>query len=299
SSSAALNSSTGSGSRVSSSAMTSSFTQFVSSASRASRAVSTASRAVQHPAVFGSTRMPRRSSMANTESRDSESKRRIATVVSSVPEVRRAVSRMLSELAPPVPMTSRASRSAPSIVQVISASLHGGDDVAGVTVGQGEFGPVAPADDFAVDGDGDAQTAAVGRGAVLAQLTSCDLGDEVERRGGPAELMGLSVEDDGGCMCGFGHGVLLIMVVVESGGRQNRKVGGSLEALRRDGVERARGQPVGAAADREFGTHTSAERGQQDAVPEIAGADDAAVIDPTNQGQIIGRAGAGPGGDLG
>src|SRR5699024_1797150 len=224
---------------------------------------------------------------------------RIATVVSSVPEVRRAVSRMLSELAPPVPMTSRESRSAPSIVQVISASLHGGDDVDGVTVGQGEFGPVAPADDFAVDGDGDAQTAAVGRGAVLAQLTSGDLGDEVERRGGPAELMGLSVEDDGGCMCGFGHGVLLIMVVVESGGRQNRKVGGSLEALRRDGVERARGQPVGAAADREFGTHTSAERGQQDAVPEIAGADDAAVIDPTDQGQIIGRAGAGPGGDLG
>src|SRR5699024_3058832 len=100
-------------------------------------------------------------------------------------------------------------------------------------------------------------------------------------------------------MCGFGHGVLLIMVVVESGGRQNRKVGGSLEALRRDGVEHARGQPVGAAADREFGTHTSAERGQQDAVPEIAGADDAAVIDPTYQGQIIGRAGAGPGGDLG
>src|SRR5699024_6844203 len=35
------------------------------------------------------------------------------------------------------------------------------------------------------------------------------------------------------------------------------------------------------------------------AVPEIAGADDAAVIDPTDQGQVIGRAGAGPGGDLG
>src|SRR5699024_4841303 len=163
--------------------------------------------------------MPRRSSMANTESRDSESKRRIATVVSSVPEVRRAVSRMLSELAPPVPMTSRESRSAPSIVQVISASLHSGDDVDGVTVGQGEFGPVAAADDFTVDGDGDAQTAPVGRGPVLAQLTSGDLGDEVERRGGLAQLMGLAVEDDGGCVCGFGHGVLLIVVVVESVGR--------------------------------------------------------------------------------
>src|SRR5699024_11823681 len=99
-------------------------------------------------------------------------------------------------------------------------------------------------------GDGDAQTAAVGRGAVLAQLTSCDLGDEVERRGGPAELMGLSVEDDGGCMCGFGHGVLLIMVVVESGGRQNRRGDESRDALRREGVERARGEAGGAAADR-------------------------------------------------
>src|SRR5699024_11458081 len=114
--------------------------------------------------------------------------------------------------------------------------------------------------------------------------------------GGAAELMGVSVEGDGGCMCGFGLGVLLILVVVEPGGRQNRTVGGRLEALRRDGVERARAQPVGAAADREFGTHTSAERGQQDAVPEIAGADEAAVIDPTNAGQISGRAGAGPAG---
>ena len=55
--SAASSSSIGSGSRVRSSATTSSLTQSVPSASRASRAVSTASPAVKQPAVFGSTRM--------------------------------------------------------------------------------------------------------------------------------------------------------------------------------------------------------------------------------------------------
>jgi hypothetical protein len=48
-----------SGSWVSSSAMTSSFSQSVSRASRASFAVRTASRAVKQPAVLGSNVMPR------------------------------------------------------------------------------------------------------------------------------------------------------------------------------------------------------------------------------------------------
>ena len=58
--SAARTNSTASGSRVRSSAITSSFTQLVPSASRASWAVSTASAAPRQPAVFGSIEIPRR-----------------------------------------------------------------------------------------------------------------------------------------------------------------------------------------------------------------------------------------------
>ena len=58
--SAALTNSMASGSRVRSSAMTSSFTQSVPSASRASCAVSTASAAPRQPAVLGSGVMPSR-----------------------------------------------------------------------------------------------------------------------------------------------------------------------------------------------------------------------------------------------
>ncbi|CAM5402418.1 hypothetical protein SGRIM128S_02022 [Streptomyces griseomycini] len=65
--SAASSSSTGSGSSVRSSAMTSSLTISVPSASRARRAVRTASPAVKQPAVFGSTRMPSRSSTDSTD----------------------------------------------------------------------------------------------------------------------------------------------------------------------------------------------------------------------------------------
>ncbi len=60
SSRAAFSSSTPSGSRVRRSPITSSFSHGVSNASRASCAVATASRALKHPAVFGSTRAPPR-----------------------------------------------------------------------------------------------------------------------------------------------------------------------------------------------------------------------------------------------
>ena len=95
--SAASSSSTGSGSSVRSSAMTSSLTQSVPSASRASRAVSTASPAVKQP---GGVRQhpdaaaPR--STASTEPARRGSTRRIATVVSSVPD---ATQRLLQHLA--------------------------------------------------------------------------------------------------------------------------------------------------------------------------------------------------------
>ncbi len=91
--SAASRSSIGSGSSVRSSAITSSLISEVPRASRASRAVNTASPAVKQPAVLGSTRMPSRSRTDSTEPCTEASTRRIATVVSSVPEATSARSR--------------------------------------------------------------------------------------------------------------------------------------------------------------------------------------------------------------
>ena len=65
--SAAVSSSTASGSNVRSSPITSSLTQSVPKASRASLAVSTASEAVAHPAVLGSTRTPSSSRSESSE----------------------------------------------------------------------------------------------------------------------------------------------------------------------------------------------------------------------------------------
>ena len=87
--------------------MTSSLTQLVPSASRARRATLTASAAVKQPAVFGSTPIPAPASTSSTDPAAAGSTRRIATVVSSVPDATRA-RRSTSRLgAPPVPMISR------------------------------------------------------------------------------------------------------------------------------------------------------------------------------------------------
>ena len=121
----------GSGSRVRSSATTSqSFTQLVSNASRASCAVSTASAAVRHPAVLGSTPIPSRRNRSSTPVWPAASTRRMATVVSSVPDATSARSSTERFDAPPVPVISRdpelASRDDQRIVHV-AASLHGGE----------------------------------------------------------------------------------------------------------------------------------------------------------------------------
>ncbi len=113
--SAASRVSTGSGSRVRSSPITSSFTQSVWHASRASRAVSSASPAVRQPAVFGRISTPSRRSRSNTEPRAVLSTRRIATVVSSVPDATSAASRISRLGAPPVPMISREPNGRPAI----------------------------------------------------------------------------------------------------------------------------------------------------------------------------------------
>jgi hypothetical protein len=113
--SAASTNSIASGSSVRSSAITSSFTQSVSSASRPSCAVSTASRAVKHPAVFGRTCTPARFNTSITEPSACASTRRIATVVSSVPDAISARSRTSRLGAPPVPMMSREENARPAI----------------------------------------------------------------------------------------------------------------------------------------------------------------------------------------
>src|SRR6267378_3510850 len=116
--------------------MTSSLTQSVPSASRASRAVSTASAAPRQPAVFGNGVMPSRFSRSSTPVPPSASTRRIATVVSSVPDAMSASSSTARFAAPPVPMISREPNSRPAMVslespvatrqpsEMLSATLH-------------------------------------------------------------------------------------------------------------------------------------------------------------------------------
>ncbi len=119
--SAASSSSTPSGRRVRSSATTSSLIQSVPSASRASRAVRTASPAVKQPAVLGRTEMPSLVSTDRTEPWTVGSSRRIATVVSSVPDATRARSRTSRLGAPPVPMIRREVKVRPPRVKRSSA----------------------------------------------------------------------------------------------------------------------------------------------------------------------------------
>ncbi|CPU16875.1 Uncharacterised protein [Mycobacteroides abscessus] len=95
--------------------MTSSLIQSVSSASRASRAVITASAVPRHPAVLGNGTMSSRLSRSSTPVPPAASTRRIATVVSSVPEATSARSRIERFAAPPVPMMSRDPKVRPAI----------------------------------------------------------------------------------------------------------------------------------------------------------------------------------------
>ena len=75
----------------------------------------TASAAVKQPAVFGSTRMPRAASTSSTDPEAAGSTRRIATVVSSVPDAASARSSTSRLGAPPVPMMSRELIASPAI----------------------------------------------------------------------------------------------------------------------------------------------------------------------------------------
>src|SRR3712207_4034673 len=117
SSSAASSSAGASGSSVRSSPITSRFTQSVSNASRASLAVSTASRAVKQPAVLGSRRTPAASSTPTIEPCWPGSMRRRATVTSSVPDASMAAASVSSDRKPPVPSSSRERSSVPAMVR--------------------------------------------------------------------------------------------------------------------------------------------------------------------------------------
>src|SRR5438874_1614480 len=107
SSSAARSSSAPSGSSVSSSPITSSLIHSGSSASRARRAVRTASRAVWQPAVLGSTCTPRSRSTSKSEPRAAGSTLRSATVTISEPLAATASDSSASEEKPPVPTSRR------------------------------------------------------------------------------------------------------------------------------------------------------------------------------------------------
>ena len=121
SSRAASSSSTGSGSRVCSSATTSSLTQSVPSASRPSRAVNSASLAVWQPAVLGRMCTPACCSVPSSDPVPPGATRRMATVLTAVPDAastRPSTSRLVT---PPVPTMSRELSSRPPSSQVSPA----------------------------------------------------------------------------------------------------------------------------------------------------------------------------------
>src|SRR4051812_6934740 len=162
SSSAASKSAGASGSSVRSSPITSSLTQSVSKASRASFAVSTASRAVKQPAVLGSSLTPAASSTSTIEPRCEGSMRRSATVTSSEPEAASAADSASSERKPPVPSSSREPSVLPAMVSAsvsvtaISASLDRAQDLHPRPFVQSRVRPLAARNDLGVDGHGDA-----------------------------------------------------------------------------------------------------------------------------------------------
>src|SRR5256885_9810665 len=103
--------------------------------------------------------MPSLLRSSRTPEPPSASARRIATVVSSVPDATSARSSTARLAAPPVPMINRdVSLHGPmtSGSSVISASLDRGEHVDARALGHRRGRPVAAADDDAVDRDSDA-----------------------------------------------------------------------------------------------------------------------------------------------
>src|ERR1700683_10181 len=150
----------GSGSSITSSAMTSSLTHIVPSASAASLVVLTASAAVKQPAVFGSALIPRSASTSSTEPPEPGSSRRMATVVSSVPDAASARPSTSRLGAPPVPMISRDPNFSPAIssgssvsISLTSTSLYGGEQFDLVAGRERHGRPGSTAHDLAVDSD--------------------------------------------------------------------------------------------------------------------------------------------------
>src|SRR5690349_16594642 len=213
--------------------MTSSFTQSVSRASRASSAVRTASLAVKQPAVLGSTRIPWSTSSWNSEPVSAVEYRRMATVVRAVPEASSAAPRPSRLGAPPVPMMSRDPRATPSITRasaapgfpaglmvlvsvMASASLYCSDKFNIVALGERGGEPLAPRHHLGIMCDGDAQFTAVRCLSVGCQRASGDLADERGDGGAVGHLVRVSVQGDV-------HAVSLMWgVVAAAAGRENR-----------------------------------------------------------------------------
>src|SRR5262245_40023792 len=175
--------------------MTSSLTQSVPNASRASFAVTTASRAVKQPAVLGSSSTPHSSMTSTSEPRALGSMRRRAIVTSSALVARMASASVSRRLKPPVPRMSRERSMRPatskgvSVIGMVdmsgSASLHGAqrfDAVAGVDA---VVSPLRPGNDLAVDGDGHAARA----------VLDAEVGEELDD-GRAVALAGLAVDGD-------------------------------------------------------------------------------------------------------
>src|SRR4051812_33608193 len=196
SSSAASSSSVGSGSSVRSSPITSSFTQSVSKASRASCAVVIASRAVKQPAVFGRSEQPASARTSTIEPRALGSTRLRASVARSAPDARTA-SPITSRLwKPPVPMIRRERNARPAIVRPLpSATLHRLYDLDAGPFLQRHLVPAPARHHLAVERDSDA--------AALARGTAG--GHGLAHGRAIAEVAPLAVEDDLHTAAAFGE----------------------------------------------------------------------------------------------
>src|SRR4051795_1670439 len=172
--------------------MTSSLTQSVSNASRARRAVRTASRAVKQPAVLGRSCTPAASSTSTSEPRAPGSMRRSATVTSSEPLASMAAASVSSERKPPVPSRSREVSSRPPMVKVspwtiaTSAPLDRAQDLDPRALAQLARGPLAARHHLGVDGH---------RHAALAALER-ERGERGLHGGARLELLRLAVDED-------------------------------------------------------------------------------------------------------
>src|SRR3954452_14701558 len=177
--------------------MTPGLTQSLSHASRASLAVTTASRAVKQPAVFGSSSTPHSSRTSVSEPRACGSIRRSAIVTSSARVARIASASVSRRLKPPVPRMRRERSVRPptcsgvsvtgicSVLTGRSASLHGGQRLDARPLDDAALGPLGARNDLAVDRDRDAA------GALLDAEVDEQLGD-----GGAGALARLAVDED-------------------------------------------------------------------------------------------------------